>query len=90
LNIETPAIVKYPWTDLALVLGHPQNGEKRRAKIMLRWAVIFLVVALVAALLGFTNLAGGAASIAMILFYVFLAITVILFLLSLFGRRPVV
>ncbi|MEZ0327162.1 MAG: DUF1328 domain-containing protein [Fimbriimonas sp.] len=57
---------------------------------MLRWAVIFLVVALVAALLGFGNLAGGAASIAMILFYVFLAITVILFLLSLFGRRPVV
>jgi uncharacterized membrane protein YtjA (UPF0391 family) len=57
---------------------------------MLRWAVIFLVIALVAALLGFGNLAGGAASIAMILFYVFLAITVILFLLSLFGRRPVV
>ncbi len=57
---------------------------------MLRWAVIFLVVALVAALLGFGNLAGGAASVAMILFYVFLAITVILFLLSLFGRRPVI
>ena len=57
---------------------------------MLRWAVIFLVVALVAAVLGFTNVAGGAVGIAITLFYVFLAITVILFLLSLFGRRPVV
>ncbi|WP_025229288.1 DUF1328 domain-containing protein [Fimbriimonas ginsengisoli] len=57
---------------------------------MLRWAVIFLVVALVAALFGFGGIASGAASIAMILFWVFLAITVILFLMSLFGRRPVV
>lgn len=57
---------------------------------MLRWAVIFLVIALVAALFGFGGIASGAASIAMILFWVFLAITVVLFLLSLFGRRPVV
>lgn len=57
---------------------------------MLRWAVIFLVIALVAALFGFGGIASGAASIAMILFWVFLAITVILFLMSLFGRRPVV
>jgi uncharacterized membrane protein YtjA (UPF0391 family) len=57
---------------------------------MLRWAVIFLVIALVAALFGFGGIASGAASIAMVLFWVFLAITVILFLLSLFGRRPVV
>ncbi|AIE86776.1 hypothetical protein OP10G_3408 [Fimbriimonas ginsengisoli Gsoil 348] len=52
--------------------------------------MIFLVVALVAALFGFGGIASGAASIAMILFWVFLAITVILFLMSLFGRRPVV
>ena len=45
---------------------------------MLRWAVIFLVVALVAAFLGFGGIAGGATQIAMILFYIFLAITVIL------------
>jgi uncharacterized membrane protein YtjA (UPF0391 family) len=70
--------------------GSARELQKKGEQIMLRWAVIFLVIALVAALLGFGNLAGGAASIAMILFYVFLAITVILFLLSLFGRRPVV
>ena len=58
---------------------------------MLRWAVIFLVVAIVAALLGFGSIAGAASSIAVMLFYVFLVITVVLFLLGLLsGRRPVV
>jgi uncharacterized membrane protein YtjA (UPF0391 family) len=55
--------------------------------IMLRWALIFFVVALVAAVLGFTGIALAAAGIAKILFYVF----VILFALSLLShvaRRP--
>lgn len=52
---------------------------------MLRWAIIFLVVALVAALLGFGGIAGAATGIAQILFFVFLAITVVLFLISLLG-----
>ena len=56
---------------------------------MLRWAVIFFVVAIVAALFGFGGIASGAAGIAVTLFYVFLAVTVILFLLGLFGARPV-
>ena len=46
---------------------------------MLNWAVTFLVIALIAALLGFTTIAGTAMGIAKILFYVFL----ILFLVSL-------
>jgi uncharacterized membrane protein YtjA (UPF0391 family) len=46
---------------------------------MLNWAVTFLVIALIAALLGFTSIAGTAIGIAKILFYVFL----ILFLVSL-------
>ena len=37
---------------------------------MLRWALIFLVVALVAALFGFGGIAAGAAGIAKILFFV--------------------
>jgi uncharacterized membrane protein YtjA (UPF0391 family) len=44
---------------------------------MLRWAVIFLVLGLVAALFGFTSIAGTAIGIAKILFYVFLALFVI-------------
>jgi uncharacterized membrane protein YtjA (UPF0391 family) len=48
---------------------------------MLRWAVIFFVIALVAGILGFAGIMVAAAGIAKLLFYVFL----ILFLLSLIG-----
>ena len=39
---------------------------------MLRWAVIFLVIALVAAVFGFTGIAVAAAGIAKFLFFIFL------------------
>lgn len=42
--------------------------------MLLKWAVVFFVVALIAAAFGFTGIAVGAASIAKILFYLFLAI----------------
>lgn len=46
---------------------------------MLGWALTFLVVALIAGVLGFTAVAGAAIGIAKIVFYVFL----LLFLVSL-------
>jgi uncharacterized membrane protein YtjA (UPF0391 family) len=46
---------------------------------MLNWALIFLIVALVAAVFGFTGLAVAAAGAAKILFFLFL----VLFLISL-------
>jgi uncharacterized membrane protein YtjA (UPF0391 family) len=49
---------------------------------MLRWALTFFVVALIAAVLGFTGIALAAAGIAKILFYLFL----ILFLITLLGH----
>ncbi|MGE0528389.1 MAG: DUF1328 family protein [Bdellovibrionales bacterium] len=55
---------------------------------MLAWALTFLVLALLAALFGFTTIAGTAYGIAKILFFVFL----VLFLVSLVVRgvnRPV-
>lgn len=56
---------------------------------MLRWALIFLVVALIAAALGFGGIAGTSMEIAKILFFVF----AVLFLISLVmhlvrGRAP--
>ena len=39
---------------------------------MLRYALIFFIIALIAALLGFTGVAAGATEIAKILFFVFL------------------
>jgi uncharacterized membrane protein YtjA (UPF0391 family) len=44
---------------------------------MLYWALVFLVIALVAAALGFGGVAGAAAGIAQILFYVFLVLLLI-------------
>ncbi len=47
---------------------------------MLHYAVVFLVVALIAAFLGFGYIAGTAAWIAKILFVVFLILAVVAFL----------
>lgn len=55
---------------------------------MLRWALGFLIVALIAAVLGFGNLAGTATNIAVILFWVFVALFVLSLLVSLVtGKR---
>ncbi len=55
-----------------------------KEKLMFRWGIIFLVIALIAAALGFGGLAGTAASAAKIVFVV----GIVLFLISLFmGRK---
>jgi uncharacterized membrane protein YtjA (UPF0391 family) len=80
-EIFTPALGTYGVAD-----GFPICPHKE-ARIMLRWALIFFIVALIAAVLGFTGIALAAAGVAKVLFYVF----VILFVLSLLGhvaRRP--
>jgi uncharacterized membrane protein YtjA (UPF0391 family) len=51
---------------------------------MLRYAVIFFVIAIVAALFGFGGIASGAASIAKILFFIFITIAVITLLFGAF------
>ncbi len=52
---------------------------------MFSWAVIFLIVGLVAALFGFTGIAGTATNIAWILFVVGLVLAAVFFIM---GRRP--
>lgn len=46
--------------------------------MLLKWAAIFFVIALIAAAFGFTGIAAGAAEIAKVLFYIFLAIFLVL------------
>ena len=55
---------------------------------MLQWALIFLVVALIAAVLGFGNLAGAAVGIAKILFFIFLVLFVVSLIVGLARGRP--
>jgi len=54
---------------------------------MLRWALIFLVVALVTAMLGFTSVAGASIGIAKILFYVFAALFLVSLAVQVFRGR---
>ena len=49
---------------------------------ILKWAVIMLLVSLVAALFGFTDLAAASADVAKVLFYIFLVIFLILLVLG--------
>lgn len=54
---------------------------------MLRWALIFAVIAIVAGLLGFTGVAAGAAVVAKTLFYIFLGLVVVFVALGLTVAR---
>ena len=54
---------------------------------MLSWALTFLVIALIAALLGFTGVAGTAVGIAQLLFYVFVILFLVSIVASLLHRK---
>jgi uncharacterized membrane protein YtjA (UPF0391 family) len=54
--------------------------------VMIRWIITFLVIALIAALLGFGGIAAGAAGIAKIIFYIFLVLLAASVLMHLFRR----
>ncbi|MDP9291551.1 MAG: DUF1328 domain-containing protein [Verrucomicrobiota bacterium] len=54
---------------------------------MLYWAFTFLVIALIAALLGFTTIAGAAAGIAKFLFGLFLLVFIVLLALAMFSGK---
>jgi uncharacterized membrane protein YtjA (UPF0391 family) len=69
----------------------PCNGFQKQAKnqgvVMLNYAVIFLVIALIAAVFGFGGIAAGAVEIAKILFFVFVILAIASFVISLVRRK---
>jgi uncharacterized membrane protein YtjA (UPF0391 family) len=52
---------------------------------LLTWAIIALVIALIAGALGFTGVARGAATVSKTLFGIFIVIAIVLFLLVVLG-----
>lgn len=64
------------------------SNVQPKSEFMLRWSVIFFVIAIIAAIFGFGGIAEGAADIAKVLFFIFLALFVIaiLFGASIFKR----
>lgn len=56
---------------------------------MLYWAAIFGTISIAAALLGFGGLSAAAASIAKILFFVFIALFIVTLIIGLFIGRTI-
>lgn len=56
---------------------------------MLRWAVIFLVIGLIAGVLGFTSVAGASIAIAKTLFFILMVIFLVLLIAGLTVARRV-
>jgi uncharacterized membrane protein YtjA (UPF0391 family) len=56
---------------------------------LLKWALIFFLISIVAAVFGFTGISMATADIARILFYIFLVIFVVLLILGLTVARRV-
>lgn len=72
-----PANLKNPGSQAAHLLG----------PAMLHYAVVFFVIALIAALFGFTGIAASAVGIAKILFIVFAILAVASFLFGLIKKK---
>jgi uncharacterized membrane protein YtjA (UPF0391 family) len=59
---------------------------REEENVMLRWALIFLVVAIVAGIFGFAGIMIAAAGIAKLLFYLFLVLFLVSLLMGLVSR----
>ncbi|MGF6602369.1 uncharacterized membrane protein YtjA (UPF0391 family) [Paraburkholderia sp. GAS448] len=66
------------------VIAHWANYKEGSA--MLQYALIFFIIAIIAAVLGFGGIAVGAAAIAKILFYIFVVIFLVTLLLGVARR----
>ena len=71
-----------------ICVGYADLGIVKEC-VMLGWALVFFILALAAAAFGFGGLAGTAAAIAQILFVIFLALTVLAFIVRAIQGRSV-
>src|SRR5688572_2273266 len=63
------------------------HGITERRPQMLRWALIFLVISIVAAIFGFGGISAAAADIARVLFFIFIVFFLVLLIAGL-SLRP--
>jgi uncharacterized membrane protein YtjA (UPF0391 family) len=62
-------------------MRHP--SQRRRAVTLLKWALVFFLISVVAGILGFTGVSAASADVARFLFYVFVVIFLVLLILGL-------
>jgi uncharacterized membrane protein YtjA (UPF0391 family) len=56
---------------------------------MLKWALFFFIISIIAGIFGFTGIAAAAAGIAKILFFIFIVICVIFLVLGLMAANAI-
>jgi uncharacterized membrane protein YtjA (UPF0391 family) len=79
-------------TDIAMrPVGHGRWPPTKRQQLMslLKWALIFFLISIVAAIFGFGGVAAASADIARVLFYIFVVIFLVLLILGLLAARRV-
>jgi uncharacterized membrane protein YtjA (UPF0391 family) len=60
------------------------NGDHQQGAMMLKWAILFFIVSLVAGFFGFTGVASGAKSIAKVLFVIAILIFLVVLVFGVF------
>lgn len=70
-----------PAADRRVILANPQTSMEEKVGDLLYWAIVFLVVGIIAALFGFGGVAGTAIEGARLLFWV----AIVLFVIALVG-----
>jgi uncharacterized membrane protein YtjA (UPF0391 family) len=71
---------------LACYAGPPSAREEIG---MLKWALFFLILSIIAGVFGFTGISAAAAGIAKVLFFIFIVIFVVLLILALVVGRAI-
>jgi uncharacterized membrane protein YtjA (UPF0391 family) len=66
--------------------GTCSGATRRLEDVMLQYALVFFIIAIIAAVFGFGGIAAGAAAIAKILFYIFLVIFLVSLVLGIARR----
>jgi uncharacterized membrane protein YtjA (UPF0391 family) len=61
----------------------PSRPPEERAVTLLKWALVFFLISVVAGILGFTGVSAASADVARFLFYVFVVIFLVLLILGL-------
>jgi uncharacterized membrane protein YtjA (UPF0391 family) len=72
-----------------IVIARQSAKGLKRMSTIFKWALVMLLVSLVAALFGFTGISAASADIARILFYIFIVLFVVLLVLGLTAARTV-
>jgi uncharacterized membrane protein YtjA (UPF0391 family) len=77
---------QFPGSEVRSPIGalpSPARVQEECAMTLLKWALIFFLVSIVAGILGFTGISAASADVARFLFYIFVVIFLVLLILGL-------